>query len=173
MEFAIQVSSPSSVGTIENAESIAEALESIFPLSTEFALLIWNNVYVPLNYKYDVSYIFEDVILLIEAVCASPTGRTSIHWPSSSFRAKWDVSWTENEVVVESEWECVIGGTELLLNKNPRISVTKETFLGEWTELIVACLRHIRSRDTSRSLDLTRYERIVRLVSKRGYLYQI
>ncbi|WP_237228419.1 hypothetical protein [Rubinisphaera sp. JC750] len=172
MDFAIQVSNPSSVGGIEDDESIGEALETIFSLNTESAFVIWNHLYVPLNYKCDVSLILEDVVFLVETVSASQNGNTTIHWPSSTFRARWEVSWKEDNVVVEARWESVIGDIESLLNQHPSISVPKSAFLSEWGELIKTCLNHLRIRNTSSSLDLTRLESVLSLVSERGTLYR-
>ena len=52
MIFAVQVSNPEASGKLESDdESFQEAIESLFPLHTEYAFIIWNNVYVPLSYK--------------------------------------------------------------------------------------------------------------------------
>lgn len=170
MEFAIQVSNPSSFGEVEDAESIGEAIETIFPLNTESAFLIWNHVYVPLSYKCDVSLILEDVVFLVKKVSASQVGSTTIYWPSSTFRAKWEVAWKEGNVVVEARWESVIGSIESLLNQHPRISVPKNTFLSEWAELVKICLNHLQTRSSPSSLNLTQLESVLSLVCERGML---
>ena len=56
--FTIQASSPRVVRRFDQSDqSLADALQTLFPVETEFALLVGNWVYLPLNYKYDWSLI--------------------------------------------------------------------------------------------------------------------
>ena len=57
MAFYIQASNPRFIESISyEVESLSDAVESIFPLNTENAFLVWNYISVPLSYKYDISY---------------------------------------------------------------------------------------------------------------------
>lgn len=137
MKFAIQTSNPRVVSDIcPNDATIGEAIESIFPLLTEFAILIWNGVYIPLNYKYDVSEIFDDIVELVTCVALAPEGKLLVSWPSSTFRARWALSWSSREITIHASWDSVIGGTEQLLNTFPALIIDKALFLREWVTLL-------------------------------------
>ena len=43
-------------------KNISDAMETIFPLYTESAVMMWNHICVPLSYKYDISYMMDDML---------------------------------------------------------------------------------------------------------------
>jgi hypothetical protein len=50
--FDIQINNPkASEIADENDKTLEDAIESIFPLSNEYAFLIWNHIYIPLTYR--------------------------------------------------------------------------------------------------------------------------
>jgi hypothetical protein len=137
MQFAIQTSNPIATGQISDDDmTLGEAIESIFPLLTEFAIIIWHDVYVPLNYKYDVSVMFEDILAMMSAIATREFGDLSIDWPSNTFCAKWRLSWKANELSIETHWTSVLGGAEEMLNACPQLTMDKNQFLAEWCGLI-------------------------------------
>lgn len=62
MNFYILAGNPR-VQSIENSDdkSLSEAIETVFPLNTEYAILSWNYISIPLSYKYDISYMIDDI----------------------------------------------------------------------------------------------------------------
>jgi hypothetical protein len=148
MEFMIQASDPQPSKFV-SAEglSLGEALETIFPLTTEFALLAWNDVYVPLTYKYDISIMIDDVIGMLNKIVSVEDGTATIYWPSNNFSSKWILSWNTSGLSIETVWESVIGGTESLLNRAPYLEIDKNEFLFAWKPL----LRKIRGCITAYS----------------------
>ena len=174
MQFAIQTSNPRPTRMVSGSDaSVGEAIETIFPLLTEFAVLVWNNVYVPLNYKYDISVIFDDIVLLVHSLVEGEHGEFSIEWPSNTFHAKWRLSWTAEEVTVKGSWKSVIGGTEALLNAAPVITVGKEAFLAEWGNLLRFVRDLIRkcSEGVRLAFDLSALDRLLQRIPLTGQLY--
>lgn len=90
-------------------DSLCAALETVFPLYTEDAIINWNHVYVPVSYKYDLSVMVDDVLQIIEALQSSPQGRLVNHWPSNTFAASWEIDWKDGMLKIHSEWTSVVG----------------------------------------------------------------
>jgi hypothetical protein len=137
MEFLIQANNPRPSNLVSpDDSSLGEAIETIFPLHTDFVLLGWNNVYVPLTYKYDISVIINDIIAMLNSIVARDEGSITVFWPSNTFRTRWILTWTATELAITTAWESVIGGTESMLNKVPSLNIDKQTFLSEWKPLL-------------------------------------
>ena len=67
LNFYIQASNPRFQDSINiYDESLSDAIESVFPLNTENAILVWNYISIPLSYKYDISYMIEDILQLLD-----------------------------------------------------------------------------------------------------------
>jgi hypothetical protein len=137
MKFLVQASDPRPSALVSpDDSSLGEAIETIFPLSTDFALLVWNNVYIPLTYKYDISVIINDIIAMLGAVVARDEGSITVFWPSNTFCTRWALTWSATDLAITTTWESVIGGTESMLNKMPSLNLDKNTFLLEWKPLL-------------------------------------
>src|SRR5438128_712566 len=125
--FIIQASNPRSVADHDAGDdSLDDAIETVFPLHTEHALLAWNHIYVPLSYKYDFAVIINDVLDIIQAIQTSAQGSHSVHWPSNTFAAIWNMQWDQGMIAVQSKWNCVLGETEAMLAGRPVIRIPCE-----------------------------------------------
>jgi hypothetical protein len=143
--FIIQASNPRAelIHDIED-ESLSDAVQAVFPMETEDMLMVWNGIYVPLSYKYDVSLMVDDILDLCGNLLAATEGHRVIWWPSNTFAAVWDVKWCSNVVTIKAQWHRVVGGTEALLAAKPCISIPVDDFLAEWKrplELVADALR--------------------------------
>jgi hypothetical protein len=142
--FAIQASNPRFVSEFDvNDTNLSDAIQTVFPLETEYALLVWNWVYVPLTYKYDLSLMVDDMIGLVEVMISEPSGNLTIQWPSNTFAATWRIGWDSGTTKVQAEWLCVLGDTEAMLATKPNIVVQTADFIAEWRrplEVIVSGL---------------------------------
>jgi hypothetical protein len=137
MKFLVQASDPRPSKLVSpDDSSLGEAIETIFPLCTDFALIVWNDVYVPLTYKYDISIIINDIIAMLGSVAARDEGSITVFWPSNTFRTRWILTWSGTDLAITTTWESVIGGTESMLNKVPSVNLNKNTFLLEWKPLL-------------------------------------
>jgi hypothetical protein len=137
MNFLVQASDPRPSKLVgPNDSSLGEAIETIFPLCTEFALLVWNDVYVPLTYKYDISLMINDIIAMLGFVAARDEGSITVFWPSNTFRTRWILTWSATDLAITTTWESVIGGTESMLNKVASLDLDKNTFLLGWKPLL-------------------------------------
>lgn len=146
MNFFIQVSNPKYLHKIydEDIESISDAVEDSFPLNTEDAFLVWNHIYVPLSYKYDISYMMEDIVKMLKGVLENEDGSLKICWLPDTFRCDWKIEWKAGEISILSHWNCTVGNLEELLNNNNSIKMPVEQFINEWKkllELIVGVLK--------------------------------
>lgn len=137
LSFYIQASNPKSRGDADSSdETLADAIESIFPLETENAILMWNYISVPLSYKYDISYMMEDILLLLNALQNRESGEIIIHWLPDTFRCDWTIRWDTKKLDIQSQWENTVGHLERLLNESPNISLLKSDFIREWKSIL-------------------------------------
>jgi len=138
VNFWIQASCPRWKGSVDpDATTIDEAVESVFTRNTEDALIVWQHVYIPLSYKYDVGTILRDVLQMIRELLATDAGEWQVDWPSNTFGARWHFKWEEDRLVVTAlEWRSVVGDTEELLRKRSIVEIGKQEFISEWKAIL-------------------------------------
>lgn len=118
MPFYIQVNSPRTQSfDSSEIESLSELIEEMFPMDTEDAILSWNGVPAALSYKYDISVMIEDILEMLFCISKGSSGSMVISWPSNTFRADWELSWSENHLSGHSVWHEMTGGVEAILNE--------------------------------------------------------
>ena len=145
-DFWIQASCPKwTTKASQEDDTLCDAIQTIFPLDTEVALLVWRNVYVPLNYKYCVSFLVDDIIAMIDQLMGAADGRWKLEWPSNDFAATWEFQWHDDHLEIDTQWRVVVGGTEDLLRQRPKLEISLAAFLGEWTKLLVTVLEALRA----------------------------
>jgi hypothetical protein len=174
MKFAIQISNPRPMSMVHSHDAtLSDAIQSMFPLLTEFAIIVWNDVYVPITYKLDVSLIINDVVEMVGSIANQQTGTLTIDWPSSTFRARWTLTWAANELSINSTWDSVIGGAEALLNAAPALTIEKTAFLAEWANLLrlVRDLVSECSEGVKLEFDLSELRAAVDRLPLGGHLY--
>ena len=133
----IQAGNPKTQHIINrNDKTLADAIESIFPLHTENAIMMWNYICIPLSYKYDISYMMDDILILLKALQSSESGKLTIHWLPDTFRCDWTIRWDTDKVDIHSQWESTVGHLEILLNDKPDISLEKDDFIKEWKSIL-------------------------------------
>jgi hypothetical protein len=119
----IQISNPRLLGIKDDNDSnIEDAIETIFPSNTEYAFLIWNNIFIPLSYKYDISKMINDFIFL-EKFIDSNEEEINIYWASNTFSSIWKLQKKQNMIKIQSKWNCVLGSLIDLLNTKSEIVV--------------------------------------------------
>lgn len=135
--FEIQVSSPRFIKKFnKDVDNIGDAIESIFLLHSEFAVIRWNYIPILLSYKYDISVIIDDVLYMLNKIRIEPSGEMTIRWPSNTFESSWDMRWDINTIEVNSHWNKVIGDTESLLNLKKIININTKVFAREWKKIL-------------------------------------
>lgn len=104
---------------------------------------MWNYISIPLSYKYDISYMMEDILLLLYALQYREKGELTIHWLPDTFRCGWIVRWDREKLNIQSQWENTVGHLERLLNEKPNISLKKDDFIKEWKSILCALTMRI------------------------------
>lgn len=145
LNFCIQASNPRFQCVANpNDKCLSEAIENAFPLSTENAILTWNYVSIPLSYKYDISYMIDDVLKLIYAIQNYNYGQMVIHWLPDTFRCDWSIKWDNDKVQICSKWGNTIGHLEGILNENNYISLLITEFINEWKEVLGVVIKGLK-----------------------------
>lgn len=146
LSFYIQASNPKWYCAVDcNDKTLADAIESMFMLNTENAILMWNYISVPLSYKYDISYMIEDILILLNALQNRENGELTIHWLPDTFRCDWIIRWDTKKLDIQSQWENTVGDLERLLNKSPNISLLKNDFIREWKSILGIIITSLKS----------------------------
>jgi hypothetical protein len=134
--FDIQISNPTSIEIRDRDDNnINEAIQSIFPMENEDCIIIWNNLFIPVSYKYDISFMINDIIKIVNFI-KEGEGLLEINWASNTFAASWKIGCTSQSIKIESTWDCVGGMSEDLLNENSTLEVEKEVFVKRWKALL-------------------------------------
>ena len=146
LNFYIQASNPKLQYEADyNDETLADAIESMFFPNTENAILMWNYISVPLSYKYDISYMMDDLLILLDRMQNSESGELTIHWLPDTFRCDWKVKWDSENADIQSKWENTVGHLERILNENPDVSLLKNDFIGEWKSILGIVVEGLKS----------------------------
>ncbi len=118
-------------------ETIDEAVENMFEAVTEDAFIVWQHIYVPLGYKYDIGTILTQILWMVSELTSKESGECKVVWPSNTFCWDWHLRWSgESLVVTASDWRAVVGHTEELLRARPVVQIEKTEFLCEWKALL-------------------------------------
>jgi hypothetical protein len=144
MNFRIQASCPQIIKiNLEEDFSIGETIEDIFPMNNEEAIMVWNHTSIPLNYKYDISIMIEDIMEMLKTLLENEKGDLIIHWPSNTFRVDWFLEWNTN-LKITSDWANVVGDVESILNKKNILEIGKSEFIYEWKKLLQVLLTNLK-----------------------------
>ncbi len=174
MSFFIQASNPIVGSDLKATEDdLREAIEDIFVMDTEDAILNWNGVPIALSYKYDISVIVDDLIEMLSVITSSSVGEHSVSWPSNTFRASWRLTWGEGLLTCAATWHSVSGGVEELLAQTGSISMPTADFLAEWRaplERVIGGLRKAGYRPEFLAA-FDQAQQIARRLERPGRLY--
>lgn len=137
MNFYIQTSTPHilSQANVED-NTLSDAIESIFPMYTEELIMFWNHIGIPLSYKYDVSYMIDDILMILQHIQTKKSGELIIHWLPDTFRTDWKIEWQEEIISIYANWENLKGDLQEILINSPQIEIQKNDFMCEWKMLL-------------------------------------
>jgi hypothetical protein len=173
--FAVQASNPRTLRRFEQDDrTLFDAIQTVFPIETEFAFIVWNWVYIPITYKYDVCLLIDDIIELLELVLSNDSGRRIIQWPSNTFAGTWAVEWTGDGITLDAQWECVLGEIEAILADRPVVIMTRHDFVSEWKRLLETVAEALSSAgySTRQISGFARLNALIARIPKRGILYR-
>ena len=175
MCFCIQASNPKNYFIVDSKdECISDAIETIFPLNTENAILMWNHICIPLSYKYDISYMIEDVLTLINSILCNDFGNMKLHWLPDTFRSDWIIMWRDGMIHINSHWESTVGNLETILNCNNSISLPIVDFLGEWKQILFLLVSSLKKSgyDENKLRGMSKLINICERIEQFGTLYK-
>ena len=175
LSFYIQASNPKfQESTNPYDESLSDAIESAFPLNTENAILVWNYISIPLSYKYDISYMIEDILQLLYELQNKEKGELRINWLPDTFRCNWLIMWGAENMEIQSQWECTVGHLENILNQKSYISLSKTAFISEWKRVLGVVITGLESCGYSENKvrHMNQLIKQYKSISEEGYLYR-
>ena len=137
MDFWIQASDPAVTGEFDpEDETLEEALQVVFPLTTEYAILNWNGVLVPLDYKYELSLMSLDLLDMLDRLAESDAGTYSNAWLPNGFRCDWTLTWADRELTVAADWQIIARGLERQLQATGDVTLPVAQFRREWKAVL-------------------------------------
>jgi hypothetical protein len=175
MNFWIQAGNPRSLHEFDpEDESIFDAIQTVFPILTEEAFMIWDRIHIPLGYKYTISFLIQDILLMLEQLMRDVSGELEIHWPSNDFSVIWRMRWDNCHLEIRAEWNAVVGFTESLLASRPMLKIDKSVFICEWKQILGKALKALRDAGYREEhlTDMSKLQRIHDQISEPGILYK-
>ena len=132
--FRLTAGNPLSTGDFAPTdETLQEMIETVFPLNTDDAVLEWAGVRFGINYKYDISMMCDDLILLIRKINDTASGECVVNWMSSGFPFRWEVKWEAAKLEIlaipHNESNSALSGNEV-------IHVSIRGFRDEWIPVL-------------------------------------
>jgi hypothetical protein len=174
-DFYVQASNPRSLRVFDEADTlIEEAMQSVFPMWTEDAYMVWDGVRVPLGYKYTLSLMLSDVLTILERLMQHKSGSMTSHWPVQEFAAIWHLRWHEAELEIQAEWNTAPCGLQALLAAHPTLIVDKAAFISEWKQILGVVLEALTQAGyrEDRLVDLARLREVHAQIHEYGVLYR-
>lgn len=148
-------------------QSLSDALEDVFSSESGLLVMQWNGLFVPLSYKYDVSWMTRDAIGMVEQLMDG-AHEVEVNFPSSGFNADWRVLVEGDRVVVHAEWRDVVGSLLDLLRDRSPLTYDRDAFVAEWQNLFSVVQTAIDFAGLDRAL-VYDYDRLEQLaLSKRN-----
>jgi len=133
MLFRIQVCNPRFDRTTGvTVEDLRAAIEEITPFETEEMIMVWNCIPMRLEYKYDVSVIISEILVMLDALTSGPSGSHRASFGSDTFNADWDLSWADGTVHIHPTWKSLCARMEAYLQTQGPVSTKLQAFLAEW-----------------------------------------
>ncbi|SCY93641.1 hypothetical protein SAMN05720606_112188 [Paenibacillus polysaccharolyticus] len=175
MDFWIQSSAPNSLKVYdENDETLCDAIETVFPMLTENAIIVWKTIHIPLSYKYDLSCMIHDIIDMLNSLRTEDSGTMIIHWGSNTFSNIWDLNWGNNNLTINARWNSVLGHTEDILNATDPLYCSIQSFRAEWKKVLYTLLEALKKGgyDQSNTPDIEFLELEYNLINSNGILYE-
>jgi hypothetical protein len=175
MSYWIQVCNPVALHRVGGtAGDLSEAIEAIFPMITEDALIVWNHEYIPLNYKYDFSAIIDDLLPMCSSLLGQAHGTYKVSFGSDTFNSEWLLKWFDGKLFVTADWSSVVGSLEAVRSNCSDLETTIDHFLSEWKgvfkKIIIALEQSNIEIVDSKSYGMMR--EIDAAIKNSGYLYK-
>ena len=116
---------------------MSDAMETVFPLYTENAFVFWHHIPISLSYKYDLSYMMDDLLALLRRLLCDAGGTYDVQWLPDTFRCSWHISWEYDRLMILAKWENLAGNVQTLLQSYPVVEISKQDFISEWKSILV------------------------------------
>src|SRR5258705_95085 len=101
MRFWIQAGNPRHFPILgKDVSDLSEAIEEIFPMETEDAIIVWNQSLIPISYKYDLSVMIDDVLPMLARLLDRTSGSDQVNFGSDTFQTDWSLNWTEGDLSI-------------------------------------------------------------------------
>ena len=128
----------------QREETLSEAIEELYD-SNNSMYLFWNNEKILLGHKYDLSIIIKDIIWLTNLISHENFNDEIVHWPSSTFNAKWSIKSLNEKIQIEAEWYSIrpIISKEMILNN--KIIIEKNKLKDELIKILIAVEKDLKS----------------------------
>lgn len=133
--------------SVIHADDLSEAIELLFPMDTDDAVMEWGHCKIPLSYKYDLSVIIDDLVDLFEQIKKANFAFFSVFFGSDTFNTKWEIEQYDTILKIKAKWHSTAANNESELNKMPQLIVNSNTFLHEWMKIISTIIKALESID--------------------------
>lgn len=175
MNFWIQVSNPKMLAAIDQEdETICDAMQTVFPMQTEDAFMVWNRIHIPIGYKYTLGFLLGEAIRMISELKQRVNGSHTTVWPSNVFHSTWHMHWQGDQLEIHSKWDSVVGFTEVLLAERSTLSTSRDAFIAEWKALFGVALTALTQAGYTETMlvDMQKLQETYDAIPNWGILYK-
>jgi len=155
-------------------EEISYAIQLVFPMVTERALLVWEDIYIPICYKYDLSVMMEDILFMLSELQEKNQGTCQIGFGSDTFNALWEMEWVNEKLSINAKWDYVRGNLAVVNSSCNKLIIDVSTFLCEWKGILTHVIEAIKRSNINMD-NCNEYDSLLKInttIPKFGRLYQ-
>lgn len=119
------------------ADDLSEAIEMLFPMDTDDAIIDWDGYKLSLSYKYDISVIIDDVLYMFKKLIKGEDKNIVVAFGSNTFSVDWKIECVSETLKINSKWTSVVGNIEPELNLLPDMEIPKDSFIENWIQILL------------------------------------
>lgn len=86
------------------SDSLGGALQEAFEFESEDLTISWNDVAIPLEYKYDIAIIVDDLLEMLQQLLDLRGGELEVSFGSDTFNCVWHIRWGGGTVNIRPTW---------------------------------------------------------------------
>jgi hypothetical protein len=145
------------------AADLSDALQDIYSMDDNNRVyLIWKTYRIPLCYKYDLSIIIEDILLMLQSLLDS--NHQTISFGSNTFNCTWSMKWNKCHITITAKWNSVVGNIEKELNELTPNTIETSHFIKQWYPILLNIKKGIEYSEIA-MIDRESYTQLTHLLT--------
>ncbi len=107
-----------------------------FQHTKEKAIILWNGIPIPFDYKNDMAQWWSSIVFLLEKITSEEEGVLDLDLQCEAFQAQWIVKWNDTFVLIDSHWKTPAQMAVFEDKTVRQLTLIKIDFLNEWRFIV-------------------------------------